>query len=87
MERSLTEPLLNKEILTEGLNNFPKNPLTIKLPCHSQSVERCIKMVTKASYEVYGKDSKEGYSRAKIKSCHVIPAYRSKKDFNIAVAQ
>ena len=87
MERSLTEPPLIKEILTEELNKFARNPLTIKIPCHFQGVERCIKMVTEASQQVYDKDSRDGYIRAKIKSRHLIPACRSKQDFNIAEAQ
>ena len=65
MERSLTEPPLIKEISTEELNKFARNPLTIKIPCHSQGVERCIKMVTEVSQQVYGKDSRDGYIRAK----------------------
>ena len=86
MERFLTEPPLIKEISTEEHNKFAKNPLTIKIPCHSQGVERCIKMVT-ASQQVYGKDSRDGYIRTKIKSRrHLIPAYRSKQDFKIAEA-
>ena len=53
MEKSLTEPPLIKKISTEELNEFARNPLTIKISCHSQGVERCIKMVTEASQQVY----------------------------------
>ena len=87
IERSLTEPPLSKEISTEKLNKFAKNPIAIRIPCHYQGVERCIKMVTEASQQVYGKDSRDGYARAKIKSRHLIPASRSKQDFNTAEAQ
>ena len=87
MERSLTEPLLIREILTEELNKFAKNPLTIRIPCQFQGVERCIKMVIEVSQQVYGKDSRDGYIRAKIKSFHLISAHRSKQDFCIAEAQ
>ena len=87
MERSLTEPPLIKEISTKELNRFARNPLTIKIPCHSHSVERCIKMVTEASQQGYGKDSRDGYVRAKIKSCYLIPAFRNKQEFNTAEAQ
>ena len=87
MKRSLKEPSLIKEISTEELSKFTKNFLTIRISCHSQGVERCIKMVTEASQQVYGKDFRDGYIRAKIKSCHLILAYRSKQDFNIAEAQ
>ena len=44
-------------------------------------------MVKEASQQVYGKDSRNGYIRAKIKSRHLIPAYKSKLDFNIVEAQ
>ena len=56
MERSLTEPPLIKEISTEELNKFSKNLLTIRIPCHTQGVEGCIKMVTEASQQVYGEE-------------------------------
>ena len=31
-------------------------------PCHTQSVERCAKLVTKASLKVYEKDSQDGFN-------------------------
>ena len=46
-----------------------------------------IKLVSEASQQIYDKDSRDSYIRAKIKSRHVIPAYRSKQDFNVAAAQ
>ena len=36
-------------------------------------------MVTEASQQVYGKDSRNGYIRAKIESRHLTPAYGSKQ--------
>ena len=87
MERSLTKPPLIKKIATEKFNKFAKNPRTIRKSCHSQSVERCIKIDTEASLQLHGKDSWDGYIRDKIKSRHLIPAYKSKQDFNIARAQ
>ena len=32
-------------------------------PCHTQAVERCIKLVTEASSKVYGKNSRDGFVR------------------------
>ena len=78
MERSLTGPPLIREISIEEPNKFAKNPLTIRIPCHSQRLERCMKMVTEASQQVYGKDFRDGYIRAKIQSRLLIPAYKSK---------
>ena len=68
MEKSLIEPPLIKKISTEELNKFAKNPPTIRIPCHSQGVESCIKIGTEASQEVYGSDSRNGYIRPKIES-------------------
>ena len=87
IERSLTEPPLIKEISTEELNKFAKNLLTIRIPCHSQGSERCVKMVTETSQQEYGKGSRDGYIMAKIKFSHLIPAYRNKQNFNVAEAQ
>ena len=44
-------------------------------PCHTQAVERCIKLVTEASSKVpvYGKDSRDGFVRATIESRRKIP--------------
>ena len=35
-------------------------------PCHTQAVERCIKLVTEASCRVYGKNSRDGFVRTTI---------------------
>ena len=45
--------------LDEKLFNFP---------CHTQAVERCIKLVTKASLKVGGRDSRDGFVRATMES-------------------
>ena len=47
MERSLTEPSLIKKISTEELNKFAKNPLTIRIPCHSQEWSAVLKWLQK----------------------------------------
>ena len=46
-ERSLTEPPLIKEISTEVLNKLAKNPLTIRIPCHSQVWSAALKWLQK----------------------------------------
>ena len=49
-------------------------------PCHTQALERCIKLVTEASCKVYGKDSRDGFVRATIESRRKMPRLESKKD-------
>ena len=48
-----TEPPLLKDFSNEELQKFAKNPLVVRVPCHSQAVERCIKLVSEPSKQVY----------------------------------
>ena len=77
-----TESPLLKDFSNEELQKFAENPLVVRVPCLSQAVERCIKLVSEASKQVYGKESRNGYIRATIKSRKIMPAYKSKQDFN-----
>ncbi|GBL94044.1 hypothetical protein AVEN_185018-1 [Araneus ventricosus] len=43
-----------------------------KFPCHTQTVERCIKLVIEASNKVCGRESRDGYIRATLKSRSVM---------------
>ena len=73
-----TEPPLLKDFSKEELQKFAENPLLVRVPCHSQAVERCTKLVSEASKQVYGKESRDGYVKATIKSRKIMPAYKSK---------
>ena len=50
-------------------------------PCHTQSVERHVKMVTEAASSVCGDLRRDGYIRAKLLSRKYIPHFGSKKDW------
>ena len=52
----------------------------LDFPCHTQSVERCIKLVTEAFLKVYEKDSRDSLIRATIESRQKMPRLESKKD-------
>src|SRR5690606_30653202 len=39
-----------------------------KFPCHTQTVERCVKLVTEASQNVCGPESRDGYIRSTLLS-------------------
>ncbi|KAF2893233.1 hypothetical protein ILUMI_12937, partial [Ignelater luminosus] len=55
----------------------------LKFPCHSQAVERCVKMVTEASEKVCGSESKDGFIAASLQSRRIMPFLNTKSDYNI----
>jgi len=58
------EPPITRHLPVEQVDNFLENPLVLRISCHSQGVERCVKLVTEASGALYGKDARDGYIRA-----------------------
>lgn len=88
--RNLTAPPLLREIQVDldTLDEFASQKVTdicldidlIKTPCHTQAVERCIKIVTEASINVSDKDQRLGWIVNNIKSRK--EKFCSKQDFN-----
>lgn len=85
-----TEPPLTKiiptEIISEALADDSKvNSLILSvfrgIPCHTQSTERCIKLVTESCTAVCGPIRREGWIRNKLESCRIMPSFNTKKDF------
>ncbi|GBN57102.1 hypothetical protein AVEN_181291-1 [Araneus ventricosus] len=56
-----------------------------KFPCHTQAVERCIKLVTKALNKVCGHDARDGSIRATLKSRSVMPNFSKTSDFKCVI--
>ncbi|ESO05609.1 hypothetical protein HELRODRAFT_171263 [Helobdella robusta] len=83
----ITEPPLTKDITTEALEqmimDIPNNIEFLKLPCHTQAVERMIKLVTEASLSVCGEKARDGFIRTKLASQNDIPKFETKKHFII----
>lgn len=82
----LTEPPLLRNLETDDLKkivdegnvekfDFPK------FPCHTQSVERCVKLTTEAAGSVAGQVAREGFIACKQNSRQIMPKFNSKKDF------
>ncbi|GBN84560.1 hypothetical protein AVEN_114115-1 [Araneus ventricosus] len=71
----------------KSLINSDTTPIRViqKFPCHTQAVERCIKLVTEASNKLCGHDAKDGYIRATMKSRSVMPHFSKKSDFKCAI--
>ncbi|CAG4961034.1 unnamed protein product [Parnassius apollo] len=84
----ITEPPLTYNLSDEFLKEIVKCGLrtcqSIKdFPCHTQAVERCIKLVTEASSAVCGENKRDGFIRARLLSRQQMPNFDTKKQFNI----
>ena len=67
----------------EEIIDITKNRLILKHPCHSQAVERAIKVVSEASSQVVGFKRRDGHIRQKLKSRSQQKRFNAKKDFNM----
>ncbi|KAJ8896749.1 hypothetical protein PR048_002094 [Dryococelus australis] len=52
-----------------------------KLPCHTQAVERCVKLVTEASTKVCGHEVRDGDIKSALLLRLVMPDLSQKSDF------
>lgn len=80
----VTEPPLLRDISNEDLTTFIKEKVAIKLnkfPCHTQAVERCVKIITEASGKVCGHESRDGYIKVKFESRSELPSYENKEEY------
>ena len=81
------EPPLTRQYSTSELAAFVTDPEPYvrmnKYPCHTQAVERSIKLVTEAAAAVSGPESREGFIRTTLKSRSIMPVFETKKDFAV----
>jgi hypothetical protein len=54
-----------------------------KFPCHTQAVERCVKLVTEASSKLVGVKNRDGFIRTTLLSRASMPSFSSKCSFNV----
>ena len=74
------EPTLLSEIGSEELAQSVVKPLIFpNFPCHSQSVERAVKLVTEAAYKVWGTDRRHNHIVSVIASRKARKPFKSKK--------
>lgn len=52
-------------------------------PCHTQAVERLVKLVTQASSKVFGFENRDALIRSTLHSRSEMPVFESKKDFHV----
>ena len=91
-----TEPPLTKIMSDEDIDahiengNFPKHPYMSlaccsisNIPCHSQAVERMVKLVSESAKNVVGDSNRDGFIRSTIKSRRNNPYFETKADYNL----
>ena len=79
------EPPLTRQYTMHELQSFINDPEPFvrdtKYPCHTQAVERVIKLVTEAAAAVSGQERRDGYIRATLKNRSIMPVFETKKNF------
>ena len=88
---TITEPPMTKHITDEDLKKYisearePSCQMQSidfpRFPCHTQAVERVIKLVTESSLSVCGPEARDGFVKAKIASQKMMPKFETKKHF------
>lgn len=84
----ITEPPILANITVDELEMFVASgdvPVIdfAKFPCHTQAVERCVKMVTEASVAVCGSVARDGFIRNRLESRKRMPCFETKADYKI----
>lgn len=76
--KAMTDAELREFITLEATPtvSFPK------FPCHTQAVERHVKLVTEAAKTVCGQKSRDGFILARVASRQLMPTFESKRDFS-----
>lgn len=84
----VTEPPLTKDFPTDDINSMVKSGIfpdviipEAEIPCHTQAVERHIKLVTEASAVVVGAQNRDGFIRTTLRSRKIMPKFDTKSQF------
>lgn len=79
-EPPLTKPFNTFE-LQELISNEDRLKKVFGYPCHTQAVERCVKLVTEASLLVCGPEARDGFIKARILSRKSLPIFETKSQY------
>ncbi|GBM66521.1 hypothetical protein AVEN_246924-1 [Araneus ventricosus] len=80
------EPPLTMHIKDKDLKEMRKEEqfpvLTFEeFPCHTQSVERCGKLISEVAMKVCGEAARDGYIRAKLETTKELPTFDNKGQY------
>ena len=80
-EEKFEEPPILRKLRTHEIENFRNEKLVLRHPCHSQAVERSVKVVSEACAEVIGFQRRDGLIRQTLKSRKLQPKVDCKKHY------
>ncbi|GBP11869.1 hypothetical protein EVAR_74507_1 [Eumeta japonica] len=84
-ETNFDPPILKNQTNDELIQIIEKKGdetiLFFRLPCHTQAVERSVKIVTEAAMLACDKKARDGMIHAKLASRKAMPKFDSRKDF------
>ena len=82
----VTEPPVLRRFSDDEIRSALDSPMSLPdYPCHTTSVERCVKLVSDASKQVYGDDARHGLILSRIEAREKRASYDTKKDYDIKV--
>jgi len=85
-DTTLYEPIFTTRMPLKALKSFQESPLMLEnFPVHTQSVERAVKLVSEACQQVCGRQSRDGFIRARMLSRQLLPVPESKTQFKAMV--
>ena len=80
-KKPVYEPPLTENLTILEVRQFLDAPMVVPdWPCHSQSIERCVKNVTEAAGKVYSHEKRDGVIKAQELSRKLMSENNSKKD-------
>ena len=82
----MTEPLPTLSISDDALKLFVANesePVIdfSRFPCHTEAVERCVKLVTESSSNLCGAEARDGFIRTRVAARAIMPCFNTKADY------
>lgn len=86
----LTEPPMTINLAENDLRNLTSSEemvhqhlRSLKFPCHNQTVERFVQIVTDVSSRVYGENNRDGLIRTRIESRKIMPSFETKCEYRL----
>ena len=81
LSKGLSEPLLTCPLAAAAVKQFVSQPMEVpNRPSHTQSVERCVRLVTEAAAHVFGREKRDGRIRSQVVSRGLMNKNRTKRD-------
>ena len=78
----ITEPPLTLSMSDAQISSFKETPFEVpSYPCHTQAVERAVRLVSEASSKVVGQKARDGYIRQRIRARKELQKFATKRDF------